>query len=342
MRLTRQVAVTAPELNREIEALRQTLRDPRSEPTLKAQVLYDRLVHPIAADLRDAQVELLMLYLDGALRYLPFAALYDGAHYLVEDYALSVYTAAAQTNLKDRPDPDWEVVGLGLSHKHPGFEPLEAVPDELEGIIKHGTDDPDGVLPGVLYLDEDFSDEVLRNRLAEGYPVVHVASHFVFIPGTDDDSFLLLGDGSRINLQSLRGDAYNLNSVQLLTLSACNTAVGGGRDAKGREVEGLATLAQEKGAKGVVATLWTVADRSTGLFMKKLYSLQHEQNLSKAEALQRTQQAFLDGSVRAGSNATRGEMLVGTNSALQAAAGASRDYRHAYYWAPFILMGNWQ
>lgn len=342
LRITQKVAVTAAELNREIGALRQALRDPHSEPTVKAQVLYDQLVDPIAAVLRDGKVEVLMLYLDGALRYLPFAALYDGADYLVEDYALSVYTAASATNIKERPDPDWLIAGLGLSVEQPGFDALEAVPDELEGIIRHGADDPDGVLQGELYLNEDFTDEVLRNRLEEGFPVVHIASHFVFKPGKADDSFLLLGDGSRINLSTLRGGAYQLGGVDLLTLSACDTAVGGGIDATGREVEGLATLAQKGGAKGVIATLWTVADRSTGLFMQKFYSLQHDKQLSKAEALRRTQRAFLDGSVKATAGATRGVPLFPVDSAPGVGERASMDYRHPYYWAPFILMGNWQ
>ncbi len=342
VRRAKQISVTEAELNREIEALRQALQDPRSRPGARSQVLYGRLVEPIAADLWDAQVELLMLYLDGALRYLPFAALHDGADYLIQDYALSVYTAAAANNLKDTPDPDWEVAGLGLSHGHPGFPALQAVPDELDGIIiRQGADDPDGVLPGVIHLNEGFSAKVLRELLWEEYPVVHVASHFHFVPGTAHDSFLLLGDGSRLSLHELRGDAYRLDGVELLTLSACNTAVGGGGDAKGREVESLATMAQQKSAKGVVATLWPVADCSTGLFMKELYSLRQNEQLSKAEALRRIQRAFLAGKVRSGSCTTRGFALVGA-AGNRSERRAPADYRHPYFWAPFILMGNWQ
>jgi CHAT domain-containing protein len=340
VRRAHQIAVSKTELNREIEALRAALRDPRSQPAARARVLYERLLAPIAAELRKAGVQVLMLYLDEALRYLPFAALHDGAHYLVQDYALSVYTAAAANAVITRPKPDWQVAGLGLSRAQPGFEPLKAVSEELEGIVRHGADDPNGVLPGVVQLDDAFTEEALRARFAEGFEVVHVASHFVFTPGTYRESFLLLGDGTRVNLHTL--DSYRLSGIELLTLSACDTAVGGGKDAQGREVEGLATLTLRKGAKGVLATLWTVADRSTALFMQKLYSLHADGHLSKAEALRRTQQAFLDGSVRADSDATRGKMLVGANSVQQAGAGASRDYRHPYYWAPFILMGNWQ
>lgn len=336
--LIRQIEVTEAQLNREIEALRLALRDPRSAPTAPAQVLYQRLLAPIAAELRDADVQLLMLDLDGALRYLPFAALYDGTHYLTEDYALSVYSAAAQPNLIDMPDPadSWAIAAFGTSKPRLGLAPSPGVAAELEAIVKTGDDDPDGLLPGVIQIDEDFSLEALRDRLAEGYPVVHIASHFVLVPGTAHDSFLLLGDGSRLNMHELSGGAYRFNRVELLTLSACDTAVGGGEDAQGREVEGLATLAQKMGAKAVLATLWTVADQSTGLFIQKFYSLLSEQHLSKAEALRRTQLAFL-----AGPDATRGVPMIGGDNGSQAARGASRDYRHPYYWAPFILMGNW-
>jgi len=340
VRQAHRIVVSKAELNREIEALRAALRDPRSEPAATARVLYERLFAPIAAELQKAGVQVLMLYLDDALRYLPFAALYDGAHYLVEEYALSVYTAAAANAVMTRPKPDWEVAGLGLSRAQPGFEPLKAVSQELEGIVRHGADDPDGVLPGVVQLDDAFTEEALRARFAEGFEVVHVASHFVFTPGNYRDSFLLLGDGTRVNLHTL--DAYRLSGIELLTLSACDTAVGGGKDAQGREVEGLATLTLRRGAKGVLATLWTVADRSTALFMQKLYSLHSDGDLSKAEALRQTQLAFIDGSVKASSGARRGEVLNVSDSDREAGRPASMGYRHPYYWAPFILMGNWQ
>ena len=97
-----------------------------------------------------------------------------------------------------------------------------------------------------------------------------------------------------------------------------------------------------RGAKGVLATLWTVADRSTALFMQKLYSLHSDGDLSKAEALRQTQLAFIDGSVKASSGARRGEVLNVSDSDREAGRPASMGYPHPYYWAPFVLMGNWQ
>ena len=343
LRRAQALPVDAAKLNQEIQTLRAALQDPGSDPNEPAQALYGRLVAPIAADLKAAGAKLLMVYLDGALRYLPLAVLHDGAHYLIEDYALSVYTAAATRNLKDTPESDWSVAGLGLSQARPGFKPLPAVPEELEGIVKHGAEDPDGVLAGVLHLEQDFSAETLRARLNEGFPVVHIASHFVFTPGTELDSFLLLGDSTRLDLATLGGDAYRFGAVELLTLSACETAVGGGEDAQGREVEGLATLTQKKGAKGVLATLWPVEDASTGALMQRFYRLRQEAHLSKAEALRQAQLGLLAGPDPSHPcTGPRGVVLGDAAKAKDLTLGdPACRWSHPYYWAPFILMGNW-
>jgi CHAT domain-containing protein len=257
-----------------------------------------------------------MLSLDGRLRYVPMAALHDGKAYLAERYALAIFTEAARDKLKDRRQADWKIVGLGLTEAKPGFNPLPAVADELEAIIRRSEGD-EGVMSGVIRLNHEFTAESLFETLDLRYPVLHIASHFVFQPSTDQDSFLLLGDGGKLSLADIRL-AYNFQTLDLLTLSACQTAVGSAT--KGREVEGFGVLAQKQGAKSVIATLWPVDDHSTGLFMANFYRVQANQ-ATKAGALQQTQQAFLG---------------VG-----QAQPPYVVEYRHPYYWAPFILMGNW-
>jgi CHAT domain-containing protein len=86
--------------------------------------------------------------------------------------------------------------------------------------------------------------------------------------------------------------------VDLLTLSACETGLGSGLKEDGREVEGFGVLAQRQGAKAVMATLWKVADRSTGQFMQLLYRLREEKKLTKADALRRVQEMFIRGEVQ--------------------------------------------
>jgi len=149
---------------------------------------------------------------------------------------------------------------------------------------------------------------------------VHIASHFELQPANEDSSFLLLGDGAHLSLTELSLIPNLFANVDLLTLSACNTAVGL-TNASGAEWESLGMIAQRKGAKAIIATLWPVADDSTTLLMQQFYRVHEmERGISKAEALRRAQLALLEGT--GDPNRTR--------------------FAHPYFWAPFILIGNWK
>ncbi len=325
---TSQVARRAPvrsaDLNRQIDRLRRVLRNPRSNSLPAAQDLYRVLIAPVAADLERAGARTLMLYLDGALRYIPLAVLHDGSQFLAERYALAVYTEVARENLTNLPPDGRTIAGLGLTRAIEEYAALPAVKAELEAIVKTGGT---GLIPGEVHLDEHFSARVMQQALARGRPLVHIASHFVFRPGTEAASFLLLGDGDRLTLKRIRDEKFDFGRVDLLTFSACETGLDGGRDAEGQEIEGLGVLVQKRGAKGVIATLWPVADESTARFMHNLYRLREEQKLTKAEALRQAQISFIR------------EMARVTEGA--AGASTSPSYAHPFYWAPFILMGNW-
>ncbi len=299
--------IVAKELNLKIKQFLLLLKDPRGNPQKLADELYQLLFAPMAADLAQAGIRTVMISGDGALRYVPFAALHDGKEYLVTRYTLPTYTSVMRHNLKEPSLSMWTGAGLGVTQAHGDLKALPAVRDELHSIM--GT-----AMPGEIYLDQAFTawrlQEVGRQRL----PVVHIASHFQFSPGTELNSFLLLGDGSQLNLGAFRTGDYQLTGVDLLTLSACETGLGGGRDDKGREIEGFGVIAQQKGAKAVIATLWPVEDTSTSMLMTTVYRNRQTQGLSKIEALRQAQ----------------------LNLKRQP------KYAHPYYWAPFILMGNWR
>ncbi len=140
-----------------------------------------------------------------------------------------------------------------------------------------------GVMEGDTYMDHAFTMARVKIALSDQRPVLHIASHFKFTPGTESDSYLLLGDGGRLSLRQIREDDLQFDHVDLLTLSACETAVGD--NARGAEVEGLGAIAQKQGAKAVLATLWPVADKSTGIFMREMYRIRAEQKLTKSEAI---------------------------------------------------------
>jgi CHAT domain-containing protein/uncharacterized protein HemY len=300
--------IKAADLSRKVVEFREAVGDPKMDPRPLAQELYQILIAPIAEDLRQAKAQTLMWSLDGALRYVPIAALYDGKQYLIEQYRLSVMTLASSARLKDRPDSAWSAAGFGVTKKHEDSEALPEVAAELAGVGE--------ILHGEIKLDEQFTEASMRATLLKRFPVVHIASHFRFRPGDQSKSFLLLGDGGHLSLAELKTLPNLFSGVQLLTLSACNTGVG-----DGSEVEGFGTLAQRQGAKAVIASLWSVADESTSLLMREFYRIRESSpGMTKLEALRESQLELL-----------RGEG--------QSKAGA--PYAHPFYWAPFFLMGNW-
>lgn len=328
------VEVNRATLNQHIYALKTALIDPNQDPRPAGKILFDLLFSPeLMNDLKAANAKTLMLSLDGALRYIPFAALFDGEHYLIESFALSIFNDAIQQNMKDRPDPNWRVAGLGNSKEYPNFGALPGVPIELENIVKQGGNDKTGILPGKILLDQEFDQKQFRLALLDEYPVVHIASHFALKPGTEKDSFLLLGDGSQLNLADIRRGNFNFKGVDLLTLSACNTATAN-ESIDGKEVEGFAVLAQQKGAKGILASLWPVSDYSTSILMQNIYRLRTEEHLSKAEALRKAQLILLEGTKSSQESGERG-------IPLHSSEHETKSYEHPFYWAPFILMGNW-
>ncbi|MEW8347346.1 MAG: tetratricopeptide repeat protein [Candidatus Thiodiazotropha taylori] len=335
--LARLSPIGETELNTLIQRFRGALQSPSVDPLPLAHELYRYLVKPLEKDLQQAGAKTLMWSLDGALRYIPLAALHDGERYLLERYPLVLYTAAAAVNLGRDNNSTWRLAGLGVSKEHRDFTALEAVPGELNGIILENEQDTDGVIPGQVYLNDAFNKESFKQVLRDGYPALHIASHFRLQPGNSQTSHLLLGDGDVLSLEEFRKKrAYKLRNVDLLTLSACNTAIGDSGD--GREVESFGVLAQQRGAAGVLATLWKVADKSTGIFMQELYRLRSQNpEMTKAEALRQAQLAMIKGQYQGEGGAARGfkrDEQVATSKEFQ-------GYTHPFYWAPFILMGNW-
>ena len=319
--VARQVDISAVDLGKKIGAFRTAIKERRDSTAALGRELHELLLAPVAEDLRQAGAQTLMLSLDGALRYLPFAALHDGEQYLAQRYALAIYTEVAKDKLQGKQQQEWRLAGFGVTREWPGHDRLDAVRAELDGIKATAPDDS-----SVLY-DGEFTADSFRRALNRKPPVVHVASHFTFRPGTERDSYLLLGDGTHLALNRVR-EEYRFDGVDLVALSACQTAMGGGENGRGREVEGLGVMVQDLGAKSVLASLWAVNDKSTADLMQRFYRYR-QQGLTKAEALQKAQQDFINLPDR-GTDCEPG----GKNCTL-------RGQNQPYHWAPFILMGNW-
>lgn len=325
---SRSVEVSASDLNALIHRVRVALRDPDRDPRPAAAELYHLIFQPIRIDLDTAGANHLMISLDGALRYIPFAALYDPfrSRYLAEDFTFSLYAEATRNTLEREVPAVLEVAGFGVQQATAESSGLPEVMRELESIVLTDPGDSDGVMNGVIYMDDAFTYESLVDSLESGFEVIHIASHFKFNAGTVRDSYLLLGGGQTVTLGELRARDVSFDAVHLLTLSACDTAVGATGD--GREIEGLAMLALMQGAKSVVASLWQVSDHSTAIFMESFYrAAMGAGRQSKAEAMRLAQLALLHG---------RFSTTAGPVGQIDT------RYRHPYYWAPFILIGNWR
>ncbi len=279
----------------------------------------------LSAQLEGAQIDTVMWRLTGPLRAIPLAALRDKDGYLVEKYRNVVLTAgSSELNLAHQPVGDWKALGVGVTKAWnvggDQFSALSGVEGELKAVMDAPADGfPNGVLPGRVLQDEKFSEanffRLLRGADAEAnspWQVVHIASHFK-LASDNLRSFLLTGDGKALTIADLQERAQQsplFPGVELMTLSACDTASGG------QGADSLGALAELNGARSVLATLWPVADKETAQLMADFYA-NHAATptAGKAVALQNAQLKLLHGSGVAA---------------------------HPYYWAPFVLMGNWR
>ncbi len=366
--------IKAETLNENALALWALLQSDKYDPVPLAQELYKAIFKPIEAQL-PKDTSTILWSLDGSLRYVPMAALHDGKQYLIERYSHVVFTRADRERLLRDVSPSWTGLGLGSSQAHVvdllgdkiAFNALPGVTEEL-GILFRQTGRTTGLLEGEVLPDARFTKATMLNALKVRRPLVHISSHFNFRPGDEARSFLLLGDGTALTLEEMKQYLELFAGVELLTLSACNTAAQQS-GANGREIDGFAELAQRLGAGSVMATLWPVADNSTPWLMREFYETRQNGNgLTKAEAVRSAQLALLNGTARTkplpegekgasssvqivvtqnggkrDSLGTRAKVVyVSERNAPAFKQDDKRPFAHPYYWAPFILIGNWK
>ena len=348
--VVREYAISEVELDKKVAAFQQVLRQPGQDPKPMAQELYKILVEPVKADLDQAKAHTMVWSLDGMLRYVPMAALYDGKQYMVENYSTVTITPTSIAHLADQPDMgNISTVAMGISQKYEeGLPALPAVAGELDKVVKDAkVQGANGALVGTILLDGQFTEKAMENQLGGQPTVVHIASHFVYSPAGDaSKSYLLLagkdGESFHLTLGDFRDNAnLALSKTALLTLSACDTGMSGNAS-DGQEVDGLGMTAEYKGAKAVISSLWSVNDASTGQLMGDFYKRWAEGagKVTKAEALREAQFDLLKGRVAPQSSSSgRGFVIAESESGSQ---GAPAGYAHPYYWAPFVLMGNWR
>jgi filamentous hemagglutinin family protein len=269
-----------------------------------AQKMYNWLIRPLLTELQSKQIHTLVVAPDGVLRTFPFSALHDGQSFLIENYAIATIPAISLTDPEAFERKDISVLLGGLSHAVQDFSPLPSVKKELKDIqtITHSNN--------VLFNKEYTKDRLTNTFQENAFDIVHLATHGVFA-GTARDSFLLTYD-DKLNMNMLEDlmsqSKYKKHQVDLLTLSACQTALGNDRSALG-----LAGVAIKSGVRSAIGTLWYVDDESTSIVIREMYRLLKQSDYSKVKALQKAQQSLITQS----------------------------KYWHPVFWAPFLLIGNW-
>lgn len=378
------VAASAPvrgaRLNDKARQLWALLQSDEYDPRALSEELYTLVFQPIKDGLRregGAELALpegatILWSLDGNLRYLPMAALYDGEKYLAERYHNVVFTRADVKQWTRAGAARWTGVGFGNSQaasvaQDPyEFKPLPNAIRELRAVF-NTRDSKAGVFDGLIFPDSAFTRDAMTAALKERRPLVHIASHFYFSPGDSTRSYLVLGDRRVFTLNEMKSEV-DFTGVELLTLSACETAAQWA-NADGREVDGFAELAQRLGAGAVLATLWNVRDDSSYWLMREFYqSKQGAGGETKAGALRQAQLALLSGAAKVppppagasggGRNSTavkilpagkatrprreEGVVYVEAKYAVPYVRSRVRPYAHPYFWSPFVLFGNWR
>lgn len=290
---SKEIPVSRKELSATVVRFRQLLERPGDVKELQqvSQQLYQWLIAPIRSQLDANGIQNLVFSLDRATRYIPLSALYDGQHYLVENFAISTILTAGTTDTTDKLSinpADNKVLGLGLSNAVAGFNPLPNVEAELNIIIRTQQTDSKGIFPGSEFLNQTFDRNAFNNLI--DYRILHIATHGKFVPGQPEDSFLVLGNGDPLHIPEIKS-MTDLNAIHLVVLSACETAKGG-EDKEGLEVSGISYYFITSGAKAVIASLWLVNDASTALMMQRFYQ-NLPKGLSKTEALRQVQLQFI-------------------------------------------------
>ena len=296
--------VGAEAVTAEVRELRRLLEKRTTRQFLPhSRRVYDWLVRPFEAQLAALGVDTLVFVPDGALRTIPMSALHDGERFLIERFAVAITPGLSLTDPRPLDRAKLHVFRSGLSEGAQGFAPLPHVREELEAIGK--------LFPGEALLDAEFREPRIEEELgAKEFGVVHIATHGQFA-GDSESSFLLTHDG-RISMNQL-GEMvgrtrFHEQPIELLTLSACETAQGDDRAALG-----LAGVAVRAGARSALGTLWSVNDVAAAEVVTDFYRELHDQPVSKAVALQRAQRKLI--------------------------ADPSRS--HPFYWSAFLLISNW-
>lgn len=327
-------------LQEQIETIRFALLDPSqviSEFFIKAGIsLYDELIKPAEPFL--SKKSNLVIIPDGVLNYLPFEVLvaenkkhaaessYSDIPFLVKKYPISYVQSASvlktlisqQAQGKESGTENKKLLAFGdpvyedtLLNPHKKYPRLEYSGKEIENIASFFQ----GGSP-VIYLRNNAKEENLkRNGELNKFNNIHFATHGFIDEDKPDLSSLVLTSGKNSGedgfLQAAEIFSLKLNA-DLIVLSACQTGLG--KLVRGEGMVGLTRAFMYAGTPSILVSLWSVSDMSTAALMGEFYKNLIRNKLSKTNALRKAQLTLIN----------------------------DQKYAPPFYWAPFILIGDWR
>ena len=302
------------------------VRNPRAFLN-SSQQIYNWLIAPIDADLQQRGVDNLVFIMDSGMRSLPLAALHDGQKFIIDRYSVGMTPSLSFTSPGYRDLRNSRVLAMGAATFTDAEQPpLPAVPTELAVIATQ-------LSWGSYFLDSDFTFNNLQNQVRQqNLGIIHLATHASFMRGDASKSYIQLWD-SQLRLDQLQTMGWNNPQIDLLVLSACQTAIGD------RQAElGFGGVAVKSGVRSAIASLWQVSDEGTLGLMTDFYQALRRSPI-KAEALRQAQLAMLRGEVRI----QNGELITNTRRfplPPELTNFTSQEFTHPYYWAAFTMIGS--
>lgn len=267
-----------------------------------AKKLYSLIIKPVSKYLFENSVETIIIVPDGVLRLIPFSAFYDGEKFLVESFA-TVTLPSVTIPPPSKMSSEKDILLCGLSQGIDGDRGLPMVDEELRNIYN--------LFGGLKLSDSRFTVERLDNILRKkDFTIIHMATHGYF--GFSTGETYLETYSGKLSMETLEEliklGRFREKPVELLTLSACESAIGDERAALG-----LGGVALKAGVKSAVATLWVINDLSASTAITFFYNQLSMPGISRAEALRQAQINMIH----------------------------SSQFKHPAYWAPFLLIGDW-
>ncbi|GBO53088.1 hypothetical protein APA_996 [Pseudanabaena sp. lw0831] len=306
--LHRTTKISQDKLESLLSELRRSLRRTSLETDIQdvSEKIYNILIgKETESILAKKKIKTLAFVLDGSLRNLPMAVLYDGQQYLMEKYNLAITPGLQLIDPRPLKHQQLTVFVGGLSKETQNFNALPNVEREIQQIATL-------VSAQTPLLNETFISESIQKQISKiPYRVVHLATHGEF--SSDAEKTFILTWNNRLGVKQL-GELLQSREqdsripIELLVLSACKTAKGDNRAALG-----LAGMAVRSGARSTIASLWSVEDSATATFMEDFYQELATLGTTKANALRKAQLSLLK----------------------------NPQFTHPFYWSPFVLVGNW-